>query len=85
MHKHEKESRPRCRTKPAMMSAQPPGELAFAIETFGGLLIHQPPTLLCSQFLLKFQSIRLLPQSIFVPDLSTKMTMKCQISVLSSV
>lgn len=44
-------------TKPAMMSARPPIELAFAVETVFDLLIRQPPTLLSSLFLLKLQSI----------------------------
>lgn len=57
---------------PAVMSAQPPAELALAAKAVCGLLIHQPPALFCPQFLLELQSVWLLPQSIFVPNVIQK-------------
>lgn len=53
---------------PAVMAPQPPCELALAAQAMCGLFIHQPPLLLGSQLLLKLQSIRLLPQSILIPE-----------------
>lgn len=50
------------------MSAQPPGELTPTAEAVRGLVVHQPPALLRSQLLLKLQGVRLLPQSVFVPE-----------------
>lgn len=62
---------------PAVMSAQPPCELTLAVKAVSGLFIYQPPALLRTQFLLKLQGVRLLPQSIFVPDLKHKRKNKC--------
>lgn len=53
---------------PAVMPAQPPGELVLTAQAVSGFSVRQPPTLLRSQFLLKLQRIRLLPQGIFVPE-----------------
>ena len=50
-----------------MVSAQVPGEVAPAVQTVGGLFVHQPPALLRPQLLLKLQRVRLLPQSVLVP------------------